>query len=207
MLNFSPEKLFLVGLIALMVLGPNRLPQAARTLGRFMSELRRMSASFQDEVRGAIGEPTEAFHSAIADFRPMLDLQPLDARRHHHHPRAAGLQRSRASRRAAADSRHASIPLAMPGPLVAPDDPVPQLRGAAVAVTDRPVGPSPDPGEDAAGQMTLFEHLAELRTRLLICIIAVIVTTVVAWFFYGHVVHFVTEPYRDYLRHHESKNI
>jgi sec-independent protein translocase protein TatC len=55
--------------------------------------------------------------------------------------------------------------------------------------------------------MTLFEHLAELRTRLLVCIIAVIVTSVVAWFFYGHVVHFVTEPYRDYLRHHESKNI
>ena len=35
-LNFSPEKLFLVGLIALVVLGPNRLPQAARTLGRLV---------------------------------------------------------------------------------------------------------------------------------------------------------------------------
>src|ERR1700749_1979287 len=74
MLNFSPEKLFLVGLIALMVLGPNRLPQAARTLGRFMSELRRMSASFQDEGPGSRGERAEPFHSAISDFRPRPDL-------------------------------------------------------------------------------------------------------------------------------------
>ena len=71
MLNFSPEKLFLVGLIALVVLGPNRLPQAARTLGRFMAELRRMSASFQDEVRGAIGEPTDAVPLGRSpEFRP-----------------------------------------------------------------------------------------------------------------------------------------
>ena len=75
MLNFSPEKLFLVGLIALMVLGPNRLPQAARSLGRFMAELRRMSSSFQDEVRGAIGEPTESFNSILTDFRSPLNVR------------------------------------------------------------------------------------------------------------------------------------
>jgi sec-independent protein translocase protein TatB len=41
MMNFSPEKLFLVGIIALIVLGPHRLPNAARTLGRFVVEIRR----------------------------------------------------------------------------------------------------------------------------------------------------------------------
>ncbi len=55
--------------------------------------------------------------------------------------------------------------------------------------------------------MTLFEHLAELRNRLVICVIAVIVTTVVAWFFYGDVVHFMTHPYREYLRQHPSKDV
>jgi sec-independent protein translocase protein TatB len=55
-LNFSPEKLFLVGLIALVVLGPNRLPHAARTLGRMVAELRRMSNSFHQEVRDAMGD-------------------------------------------------------------------------------------------------------------------------------------------------------
>lgn len=69
MLNFSPEKLFLVGVIALIVLGPNRLPQAARTLGRFVAQVRRMSASFQEEVRDALADPTDAVSSAVAEFR------------------------------------------------------------------------------------------------------------------------------------------
>jgi sec-independent protein translocase protein TatB len=122
MLNFSPEKLFLVALIALMVLGPNRLPQAARTLARFMSELRRMSASFQDEVRGAIGEPTDAFHSAITEFRPMLDLSHSmrDAITTTLVPPASSGPVPPAVPRATPDT---PIPPAMPGPLVAPDDP------------------------------------------------------------------------------------
>jgi sec-independent protein translocase protein TatB len=122
MLNFSPEKLFLVGLIALMVLGPNRLPQAARTLGRFMSELRRMSASFQDEVRGSMGEPAEAFHSAISDFRPMLDLSHSmrDAITTTLVPPTSSGPVPPTGPRPTPDP---SIPLAMPGPLVAPDDP------------------------------------------------------------------------------------
>jgi sec-independent protein translocase protein TatB len=70
MLNLSPEKLLLVGMIALIVLGPTRLPQAARTLGRLVAELRRMSSGFEREVRGALSEPTEAFKSAMGEFRP-----------------------------------------------------------------------------------------------------------------------------------------
>src|SRR5215469_11954347 len=70
MFNFSPEKLFLVAIIALVVLGPHRLPQAARNLGRFMAQMRHMSSSFQDEVRGALSEPVDAFNSAVGDFRP-----------------------------------------------------------------------------------------------------------------------------------------
>jgi sec-independent protein translocase protein TatB len=69
-LNFSPEKLFLVGVIALFVLGPNRLPQAARSLGRMMATLRRMSSGFQEEVRSALSEQTDGVSSAVAEFRP-----------------------------------------------------------------------------------------------------------------------------------------
>jgi sec-independent protein translocase protein TatC len=76
-----------------------------------------------------------------------------------------------------------------------------------MAVTDRPVGPPQEPSDNEPGQMTLFEHLAELRTRVIICVLAVIVTSVVAWFFYGDAVHFMTHPYREYLRHHPRQNV
>src|ERR1700729_980722 len=76
-----------------------------------------------------------------------------------------------------------------------------------MAVTDRPVGPPQEPSDNEPGQMTLFEHLAELRTRVIVSVVAVIVTSVVAWFFYGDAVHFMTHPYREYLRHHPSQNV
>jgi sec-independent protein translocase protein TatB len=66
--NFSPEKILLVGMIALLVLGPNRLPQAARTAGRLLSEFRRFSASLQNEVSAVIAEPRDAFKEAVGEF-------------------------------------------------------------------------------------------------------------------------------------------
>lgn len=67
-MNFSPEKLFLVGIIALVVLGPNRLPQAARTLGRMMVEFRRVSATVQSEFSQALAEPREAMQKSVGEF-------------------------------------------------------------------------------------------------------------------------------------------
>ncbi len=68
MLNFSPEKFILVAVLALVVLGPNRLPQAARTLGRLVAEARRVSGSFQSEVREALTEPRDALSNAVGDL-------------------------------------------------------------------------------------------------------------------------------------------
>ena len=70
MLDLSPDKLLMLAVVALVVLGPNRLPGAARTLGRFIGQMRAMSSSLQEEVRDALGEPHDAFTSAIGDFRP-----------------------------------------------------------------------------------------------------------------------------------------
>jgi sec-independent protein translocase protein TatB len=41
-------------LVALIVLGPDKLPEAARKIGNVMGEVRRMSAGFQNEMRAAI---------------------------------------------------------------------------------------------------------------------------------------------------------
>jgi sec-independent protein translocase protein TatB len=65
----GPEKLILLFVIALIVLGPNRLPQAARTLGRVIGEVRRMSGGFQAEVRDALADPKDALTAAVGDLR------------------------------------------------------------------------------------------------------------------------------------------
>lgn len=70
MLDLSPDKLFMLALVALVVLGPNRLPGAARTVGRFIGQIRAMSSSLQNEVREALSDQDDAFKSALAEFRP-----------------------------------------------------------------------------------------------------------------------------------------
>jgi sec-independent protein translocase protein TatC len=78
-----------------------------------------------------------------------------------------------------------------------------------VAVTDQRVNPSPDPepSDEQEGKMTLFEHLAELRKRLIICLLAVAVGTLIAWFFYDPIVRFMTRPYHAFVLHHPRKDI
>ncbi len=67
-------------------------------------------------------------------------------------------------------------------------------------------GHQPDEAQldGAGGTMTLFEHLAELRKRVLICAIAVIVTSIAGYFLYNPVLHFMTAPYRSFYRHHKD---
>jgi Tat protein translocase TatB subunit len=67
--NIGPEKLILLFVLALIVLGPSRLPDAARTLGRVIGELRHMSGGFQKEVREALAEPKDALTAAVGDLR------------------------------------------------------------------------------------------------------------------------------------------
>jgi sec-independent protein translocase protein TatC len=58
--------------------------------------------------------------------------------------------------------------------------------------------------DGAGGTMTLLEHLAELRKRVLICAIAVVVTSIAGYFLYNPVLHFMTAPYRSFYKHHKD---
>jgi sec-independent protein translocase protein TatC len=50
------------------------------------------------------------------------------------------------------------------------------------------------------GQMTLMEHLTELRKRLIISVIAVFVCAVVMFILYNRVLHFLSGPYEKVTR-------
>jgi sec-independent protein translocase protein TatB len=61
----APEILVIL-VLALLVLGPERLPQAARTAGRWMGEARRLTSSLQAEVQTVVDEVMQPVQSTAA---------------------------------------------------------------------------------------------------------------------------------------------
>jgi Tat protein translocase TatB subunit len=58
--DIGPEKLVFLLVLALIVLGPRRLPQIARSLGRGLRELQRASSEVQRSLSQALDEPETA---------------------------------------------------------------------------------------------------------------------------------------------------
>lgn len=54
--SFGPAKILLVLMVALIVLGPEKLPQMARQIGKAWGDFRRFREHLESEVRGAFGE-------------------------------------------------------------------------------------------------------------------------------------------------------
>ena len=56
MFNVGGMELIVIVLVALVVLGPEKLPGAVRQFGQVVGELRRISKGFQTDLRGALDE-------------------------------------------------------------------------------------------------------------------------------------------------------
>jgi sec-independent protein translocase protein TatB len=55
--NLSGSEVIVILVLALVILGPEKLPEAMRKAGRAWAELRKMSTGFQEEVRKGFEEP------------------------------------------------------------------------------------------------------------------------------------------------------
>lgn len=80
MLNIGPQEVLLILLVALVVVGPQRLPELGRTIGKGLRELRRA----QDEVRRVVNETLEepkAATPAATGGTPMQDTPRVDPSR------------------------------------------------------------------------------------------------------------------------------
>jgi sec-independent protein translocase protein TatB len=54
--GLSGEKLLILGLIAVFILGPDRLPHYAQQLAKFVKSVRRMAEGAKDQLSNEIGE-------------------------------------------------------------------------------------------------------------------------------------------------------
>jgi TatA/E family protein of Tat protein translocase len=51
------EEMILILVVVVFIFGPDKLPEFARTLGRFVREIRRMSAEFTEPLNELMAEP------------------------------------------------------------------------------------------------------------------------------------------------------
>lgn len=57
--NLGAAEILVILVVALIVLGPKRLPEAGRQVGKALAEIRRWSTGVQDEIRTALDVETE----------------------------------------------------------------------------------------------------------------------------------------------------
>ena len=79
MIDLSPEKLFVVLFVAMLVLGPGRLGEFARGLGRARAHLRRLSSGLPPEAIRLVRDPRSALLEALQE--PREESQRADSPR------------------------------------------------------------------------------------------------------------------------------
>jgi sec-independent protein translocase protein TatB len=67
MFDIGWSELLLIGIVALIVIGPKELPGALRMLGQWMGKLRRMAGEFQGQFQEAMRE------AELADLKKQVD--------------------------------------------------------------------------------------------------------------------------------------
>ncbi len=78
MFNIGAAELLVVLVIALLVLGPAKLPDAARQVGRALGEMRKLSSGFQAEMRDALKEPVEGKPTASSSSSKAVSTASAD---------------------------------------------------------------------------------------------------------------------------------
>ena len=77
MFNLQGSEIIVILLIALVVLGPERLPDAVRRFMQTYNELKKMGSGFQSEIKTAFEEPLREMRDTAAVVRDAADPTKL----------------------------------------------------------------------------------------------------------------------------------
>jgi sec-independent protein translocase protein TatB len=78
MFDIGWSELLLIGVVALIAIGPKELPGALRTLGQWMGKVRRMASEFQNQFHEAMRE------AELADLKKEVDEMATKAQSYAH---------------------------------------------------------------------------------------------------------------------------
>ncbi len=79
MFNLQGSEIIVILLLALVVLGPEKLPDAVRKFTQTYSELKKMSTGFQSELKSALDEPMRELRETANLVRDAADPKKLMA--------------------------------------------------------------------------------------------------------------------------------
>jgi len=135
MLDFSWGELLVVGAVALIAIGPKELPGVLRTVGQWMTKMRRLASEFQGQFHEAIRE------AEMADLKKEVDEMTAKAQSYTNFDPIGDIQKD-------IDSTLADKP-AEPSPaggpaVAAAEPPSGDPSGSAVAPESPPAAAKPD---------------------------------------------------------------
>ncbi len=139
MFNLQGSELMIILLLALVVLGPEKLPEAMRKLGNFYAQMKKMSSSFQDEFKSAIDEPMREVRDTANMLRDSADFRKLASGDRAEKPKSADMP--------------VALPPEMSADMVAPakpSEPTTNVPFSGVSSASPRVQPAPDGASDAA---------------------------------------------------------
>lgn len=146
MFNFQGSELIIILLLALVVLGPEKLPEAMRKAGRLYADLKKMSTSFQDEFRAAVDEPLREMRETANVLRDSADFTKLAEGERAEKPKSAEM----GDAPAAADGADGEAPIPSPDLPFTPSQPS-EPTGSTDGFGDLPSVRGETDGPDAGG--------------------------------------------------------
>jgi sec-independent protein translocase protein TatB len=150
MFDIGWSELVVIGIVALIAIGPKELPGVLRTVGTYMGKIRRMASEFQGQFQEAMREAemadlkkqvddmTDAATKGFTDFDPLGDVRKEVASLSSD-PLATPTSTESAASASPASASPEAVASATPGP-VAPDATIPPPSAATEIA---PAAPQP----------------------------------------------------------------
>jgi sec-independent protein translocase protein TatB len=157
MFDFSWSELLVIGIVALVFIGPKELPGVLRTLGQWMSKVRRMAGEFQNQFHDAMREAelhdlkkeVDEMKATYTKFDPLSDVRKdMEAAQREIETAVAGTAAERPTPSTSAEPAPTTIEPA-PEPAHSPTPQVEAPAAAAEAPAEQRVEPAVQHG--AAG--------------------------------------------------------
>jgi sec-independent protein translocase protein TatB len=79
--NLSGSEMVFLLLLALVILGPDKLPDAMRRAGKAYAEFKKVSAGFQTELKNALDEPMREMRETSDAIKQATNIDQFDPRK------------------------------------------------------------------------------------------------------------------------------